>query len=150
MELKGIHQALREGCRLQAFCSGGGLRIVRIEKDGKLKGYGEHPMIHDALSHVDEDFLAGGKPHNEVYGKKYPHYLTGSASSSNDLDVWILRGCTFDVWQEGDEIIFQLNGYNESLTDITKTGKGKNFWEAMSKAFEGDEIVVETGKAVQN
>jgi hypothetical protein len=41
MKLAGIEKALAEGCKVHAFCSGGGLRVVRIEKNGKLKGYGD-------------------------------------------------------------------------------------------------------------
>ena len=44
MRLIGINKALKEGGRLHAFLSGSGLRVVRIEKNGKLKGYGEHPQ----------------------------------------------------------------------------------------------------------
>ncbi len=112
-ELAGVHQALREGCRMHAFSSGGGLRVVRLELNKELKGYGEHPHVEEALLHLDEDYLAGGRPYNEVYGKKYTHYLTGDTMSTSNLDYWVRRGSTFDVWQEGEEVVFQLEGLAE-------------------------------------
>lgn len=116
MIVPGIDAALAAGCRLHAFRSGGGLRVLRLELDGKLKGYGEHPNVEDALTHVSEDYLAGGRVYNEVYGGTHCHYMTGSSSPSTDLDAWILRGRTFDAWQEGDEIVFELRGMEDSKT----------------------------------
>ena len=58
-----LQQALRNGAKLHAFLSGGGLRVVRLEKGGKLLGYGEHPYIEEALRHADEDTEAGGRPY---------------------------------------------------------------------------------------
>ncbi len=116
MKLNGISKALEEGCRLHAFRSGGGLRVVRLEKDGKLKGYGEHPHIDDALSHADEDFLAGGRPYQEVYGEgaPKPHYLTGSREVTGDLDNWILQGNTFDAHQDNGNIVVELKGHMQT------------------------------------
>ncbi len=108
--IDGIKAALQAGCRIRAFRSGGGLRVVRIEKDNELKGYGEHPHIEEALQHADEDYLAGGRPYKEVYGGKKTHYLTGSCDKSNELDGWILKGSKFESWQEGEIIFFALKG----------------------------------------
>lgn len=110
MNLAGIDKALKDGCRLHAFRSGGGLRVVRIEKGDKLMGYGEHPHIDDALSHANEDFIYGKRLYKEVYGVTKPHYLTGSPTPTSQLDNWILQGKTFDVWQDRDRVVFQLNG----------------------------------------
>lgn len=109
--LQGIEAALRDGCKLHTFLSGGGLRVVRLERDGKLKGYGEHPEVEEALAHADVDYMAGGRPYGAVYGGSEPHYLTGSSMSSGPLDAWILQGRSFDVWCEGNEIVAHLNGY---------------------------------------
>lgn len=110
--LVGIEKALKEGCKLHAFRSGGGLRVVTIDKDEETKGYGEHPHVEDALSHANEDFLAGGRPYNEVYGENglKPGYLTGSSTPTNSLDSWLLQGHIFDAWQDGDNITFQFKG----------------------------------------
>ena len=130
-ELNGIHRALQNGCRLHAFASGGGLRVIRIEKNGKLAGYGEQPHVEVALLHADEDYLAGCSEYKEVYGKKYPHYLTGDTLSTSNLDWWVRKGCTFDCWQEGSEIVFELRGYAEN----------KNPEWVLNKAKETDEPV---------
>lgn len=113
-DLQGVKFALQSRCRIHAFSSGGGLRVVRIELDGKLKGYGEAPHVEDALAHADEDYISGGRRYENVYGKKYPHYLTGDTLSTSNIDYWIRRGSTFDAWQEGDLVVFELKGYHET------------------------------------
>jgi len=134
MKLTGIERSLREGCRVHAFRSGGGLRVVRIERDGELKGYGEHPQVEDALSHADEDFLAGGRKYGDVYGVTKPHYWTGSSTPTSQLDQWLLSGHTFDVWREGDDVVFQLKGWVDVITPeeiiekVKRTGKSE-VWE---------------------
>jgi len=122
----GIEAALRAGCKMHAFSSGGGLRVVRLEraaKDGKrninypkLMGYGEHPHIEEALKQLNEDYLAGGRPYKKVYGKLYPHYLTGDTVSTSNIDWWIRKGSTFDCWFENGEVIFQLAGLIQTET----------------------------------
>lgn len=109
--LQGIEAALKGGCKLHAFLSGGGLRVVRLEKRGKLKGYGEHYAVEEALAHADVDYMAGGRKYDTVYGGSEPHYLTGSSMPSGPLDAWLLHGRSFDAWSEGAEIVARLNGY---------------------------------------
>ncbi len=112
MELAHIETALARGCHLHAFLSGGGLRVIRVEDtDGTLKGYGEHPHVEDALAHANLDVEAGGRPYEEVYGKQFPHYLTGDTKTTSGLDAWVRQGNTFDVRKEGDEFVFDLVGY---------------------------------------
>jgi len=141
VKFSGIDTALREGCRLCAFRSGGGLRVVRIEQNGKLKGYGEHPHVEDALSHANEDFLAGGRPYSKVYGNTEPHYLTGSSTSTSPLDHWLLQGHTFDAWQNGDGVVFQLKGLTEVkipeeiLDEVLRTGAPAT-WEHRSYVYD--------------
>ncbi|MBN2459091.1 hypothetical protein JXB28_02305 [Candidatus Woesearchaeota archaeon] len=110
MKLSGLEKALKEGCKLHGFRSGGGLRVIRIEKENKLKGYGEHPNVEDALSHANEDFLAGGRKYSEVYGKLKPHYLTGTSSATSSLDGWLLRGRTIDAYVQKGEFVVELRG----------------------------------------
>jgi hypothetical protein len=107
-----IHKTLQEGGRMHAFLSGGGLRVIRIEKDQDLIGYGESPNIEEALSYLEEDCSAGGRNYREVYGKIHPHYLTGSCSSTSTLDDWIRQGHTFNCWYEGEDLVFKLYGIN--------------------------------------
>lgn len=114
--LTGIEKALQEGNRIHGFLSGGGLRVVRIELDGVLKGYGEHPSVDHALRHADEDFLAGGRDYNAVYGGKHLHYLTGSTGVTSPLDSWVRQGRTFDTYVRDGEVVLELHGYGETRT----------------------------------
>jgi hypothetical protein len=114
--LDGIKTALQGGHRVRAFLSGGGLRVIRIEKEGKLKGYGEHPHVDEALIYADEDFKKRGRPYKEVYGVDKDHYLTGSREKSNELDGWILQGRKFEAWQENEIVYFKLGGMAETRT----------------------------------
>lgn len=109
-----IEAALVAGAKLHAFRSGGGLRVVRIESEGKLIGYGEHPSFEDALVLADKDIAAGGRPYAEVYGKETPEYLTGSSTPSSELDRWILGGQTIDAFLAVDTVIVELHGWEHS------------------------------------
>ncbi len=115
-EFTGIYKGLKDGGEIHAFCSGGGLRVVYMRRDGSddNMAYGEHPHIEDALNHLEEDFLAGSRKYKDVYGGLYPHYLTGESIATSNLDSWILQGRTFDCFQVRDEIHFVLNGCGES------------------------------------
>ncbi len=85
-----LEKALKDGAKIHIFQSGGGLRVVRVEKDGKLISYGEYPYLSGALSHAETDF---GLSYEEQYsGKKakYRHYLTGARAKSFDLmDIYV-------------------------------------------------------------
>jgi hypothetical protein len=109
-----LEGALRKGHVIHAFLSGGGLRVIRVEKErhGTLLGYGEHPSVSEALKHAAEDFVAGGRPYADVYGDngKYPHYLTGSPTPDSELDSWLRHGNTFDARAEGQEFVVELKG----------------------------------------
>lgn len=129
----GMVAALEHGCRLHVFRSGGGLRVARLEKEGVLKGYGEHPYVELALGHAAEDYLAGQRPYKEVYGGLYDHYLTGSADASGDLDRQIVRGRTLDAWREDSIVICEIRGSAETPTPkrlekaVMRNGKPRRF-----------------------
>jgi len=137
MELTGIEKALREGCRLHGFRSGGGLRVVRIEQNEELRGYGEHPNVEDALSHANEDFLAGGRPYNKVYGKSKPHYLTGSSQATSPLDHWLLRGNTIDAYVRKRDVVVELKGYAQTETPHTVTAQLKKSGQPIVWTYRG-------------
>lgn len=154
MQLRGIEAALKNGCRLHAFLSGGGLRVIRLEvKSGGLKGYGEHPHVDEALVHANEDCLAGGRAYHEVYGKdgKYPHYLTGNASAGSDLDAWLRQGWTFDAWWEDDCVVLELNGWQDirapqELYQRVLTTGTKELWERGDRCYEITRIRFPSGQ----
>lgn len=105
MALVHITRSLKEGNRLHAFLSGGGLRVIRIEKGkraDKLLGYGEHPHVDDALKLADETLRTGKMPKESVY-------LTGSSTAEGPLDQWLREGLTFDAWANADgTVVVQL------------------------------------------
>jgi hypothetical protein len=84
---------------IHAFRSGGGLRILRLERDKELVGYGEAPNFDTALEYLEEDVAAGGHNYEDVYGenKLHPHYLTGTTKTSSNIDRWLLSGNSFDI-----------------------------------------------------
>ena len=110
-----IEGALREGCKLRAFLSGGGLRVLRLEKYGDLRGYGEHPHIEDAFVILSEDYKAGGREYSEVYGKVHTHYLTGSQNTTSQLDLWIRQGSKFETLWDGEKFVFVLKGWKQHI-----------------------------------
>jgi len=116
MALKGIQKALEQRCNLHGFRSGGGLRVIRIEKEGKLRGYGEHYSADGALAHADEDFLAGGRRYSHVYGNLKPHYLTGSSCITGPLDGWLREGHTVDAFMKDSDIVVSLKGCVQTRT----------------------------------
>lgn len=100
-----LEAALRKGGTLHAFSSGGGLRVFRLEgsvtpgKRGmKLLAYGEHPHAEIALRHTEEDCAAGGRKYDDVYGKLYDHYLTGSRDTSSNIDRFLRVSRSFDIY----------------------------------------------------
>lgn len=141
MQLTGLEKALEEGCRLHGFRSGGGLRVIRIEQEGRLRGYGEHPNVEDALSHANEDFLAGGREYNEVYGKSKPHYLSGSSRATSPFDQWLLQGRTIDAYRDGMDVVVELRGLVETETpqdiieQVKETGQPVS-WQQRGYTFE--------------
>ena len=156
-----IDKALEgKGVRLRGFRSGGGLRVVRVEQaqgkgEAKLLGYGEHYDAERALKHCAEDLAAGGRPYEEVYGKKHTHYLTGSASASGPLDAWLLEGGTIDAWcvlargSQEKEVVVELKSLDHMVVkgemvfgEMLKTGHGRDFRAALRSAVDGPEMFV--------
>lgn len=141
MELKGLEKSLEEGCRLHGFRSGGGLRVIRLEHEGNLRGYGEHPNVEDALSHASEDFLASGRKYSEVYGKSKPHYLTGSQNVTSPLDGWLIQGKTIDAFMQGGEVVVELRGLAQTkspkdiIEKVRQTGQPVA-WQNRGYTFE--------------
>lgn len=130
-----IQKAIDNGCIVRGFRSGGGLRVVRIEyvigEKSTLQGYGEHPNIEDALKHAVEDYCQGTRPYNEVYGKIYDKYLTGSSEVSSPLDRHLLKGGTFRVRSSDIGIFVDLF----DLVNGDSGARGSTFSEAVKSAF---------------
>lgn len=54
-----LEKILKDNCVSRAFMSGGGLRVVRIERSGILVGYGEAHHWMDALALSVKDYEIG-------------------------------------------------------------------------------------------
>jgi hypothetical protein len=140
----GLVKALKSGNKIHCFLSGGGLRVVRIEKvgGGALKGYGEHPHFMEAIRHADEDFLAGGRPYNKVYGENglYDCYLTGASTPEKGIDQWVRSGNAVDFFYHGGKFILETEQFRhcgppKELTDrVATTGKAER-WVCPETAY---------------
>ena len=140
--LPAIHSALKQGAVLRAFHSGAKLRIVRIEKDEKLIGYGEHLHIEDALVHAEEDVRVGHRPFKEVYGPIYPHYMIGSTFATSPLDSWILGGNSFSItWNERGFKVTLVSFQVTAMHDMAKIGHGNDIATALSNAWNSLEVM---------
>jgi len=134
MQLDHIDSALKDGCHLVGFCPATKLRVVRVLRSRVEVGYGEHPHIQDALSHLNEDIAAGGRDYDEVYGKIKPCYITGSLEASSTLDDWLIQDeRIYARGRRGGGIIFSLRRYDGR---VYASGVGPTFDEAMRVAVE--------------
>lgn len=112
MKLTNLHRALRKGATLHGFRSGHGLRVFRVKRATELVGYGEHPNARDALAHVDLWLKERPTSYDEFYGDRFPHYVTGSQESGDQLDQWMLQGHKVDAHREGDQVVVvELRGW---------------------------------------
>jgi len=135
-------KALAAGARLRAFCSGGGLRVLRLEKGGELVGYGEHLNVEGAFELLAEDFEAGHRSYGDVYGVLHPHHMAGSSDWSSALDAWVQRGSKFHATAEDSGFVLVLTGHRDSTPwdQITRTGKGTTLALAMEQALAADPV----------
>lgn len=135
-----LEAALKDNAVLHASRSGGGLRIVRLEKDGKLLTYGEFPWFSGALSHAENDF---GLSYNEQYlGKdaKHLHYLTGASPDVQDIiDRFILCGDSVDIRYSNEENQFICNAPRYS-------GVGKDILSSIYSCINAKMMYHELGK----
>ena len=135
-----IEIVLYNGAKMHCFRSGGGLRVVRLERNGNLVAYGEHPNVEDALSHAAEDYLAGGRDYAAVYGSGKPHYLTGSSQPTGPLDAWLLQGRTIDAVVVENHVVVSMEGlgHQDTPEDVTKRVFAGEVveWEARGLKFK--------------
>lgn len=109
-----VEKYIRKGARLHAFLSGGGLRVLRVEKvkSGKLLGYGEHPDVNDAFRILADDLKAGGRDYDDVYNnEEETAYLTGQSEPTDKLDAWVRKGYGFDAFIKNKKMVFVLKGW---------------------------------------
>ncbi len=130
---------LRAGCHMHAFLSGGGCRVVRMERphglisarDAKLQnlkfglvGYGDNCNVEPALIDCARNLLGG---ESEI------PYLTGALEPTSKLDHWLRQGATFDAFLHAYEnlIVFELHGWGHYecpsglVERVIRTGKAE-------------------------
>lgn len=131
--------------RLHGFRSGGGLKVWSLGDDkGNRRAYGEHPQEVEALRHLVEDFFASpnGRPYSEVYGRIYPHYLTGSVVPVTFADEWLGQGYTIDAWGEDGEVVAQAAGIGcvscpDNVCEMARASPGERFiWRFDGAEYE--------------
>lgn len=101
-----LEEALKNGARLHAILSGGGLRVVSVYKKSENEGeedvelsYGEHPYFPGALAHAEEDFGLTYEQQYKGENAKHRHYLTGAYPLPYDaFDVYLKAGRSLDVF----------------------------------------------------
>ena len=86
-----LEKALRKGANIRVSWAHNGLRLVWLEKKGKLISYGEYPYFSGALAHAESDF---GLSYEEQYhGKnaKHKQYFSGAYPLPHDIpDLYVL------------------------------------------------------------
>ena len=94
-----LEKALKEGAVLKASLSGGSLRIVSVEKDGKELSYGEYLWLPGALAHAEDDFGLSYEQQYLATNSKHYHYYTGAYPLPHDtLDVYLKADREFEVF----------------------------------------------------
>lgn len=116
-----LEKALEGGAKIHIFRSGGGLRVVRIEKEEKLVSYGEYPYFAGAMEHAENDFGMDYKAQYSGTHSKHTHYLTGAYPMAHDIiDSYIFCGKTLDI--------FYSKNWNKfvCVTTTTKIDRDEN------------------------
>lgn len=122
---EGLNLALRRGCSIKCFreiynkhyC------IVRVEKNGKLRGYGEAISAENALKRAAENYLK----HDEVNILKKKFRFKKSPSELSSW-IWEKNNNSFSVVMQNGEVIFKMAGalterVSKEITDrVRETG----------------------------
>ncbi|MEK6925367.1 MAG: hypothetical protein AABW71_03980 [Nanoarchaeota archaeon] len=145
-QFTGIDQALNAGLELRAFTSGGGLRVVRIEvphkeRQGQLRGYGEHPHLMEALIFAATNYMAGG-----VDGQDGPEYLTGEQTAGDSLDDWLLGGHRVFAKKESGNVSVEARTYDYKKTIIAvETPTFRESYSGICKIIEPHHFDIANG-----
>lgn len=152
--LRGISTALQMGSTMHAFLSGAGGRVVRLVRNDRVTGFGEHKHIAEAIRIADKDFLAGGREYHAVYSNLDSLKHGGVLDPHSKLDAWVLAGNAFSAWWDAIEYVVELRGRTDvrAPSDIAamviKTGKpqmwvnrGFHYWIERQQ-FDADTVGV--------
>ena len=161
MKIPNVEIALKAGCKLHAFRSGGGLRVFRLERNQVPHYLTGTSTAGDSL---DQWILNGRNVDAEQSGddvlvrlsglvedERVPNTIQQSVISSGKPQEWKnRRGFTYSVSPfrfpgNGEmgvslQVIYAPKGKKEHLYRIRKEGIGKTFFDALEKAFDAEEI----------
>lgn len=139
-----IEKALKEGCNLDIYSSASGVAIVALMRQGQRVAYGQFAGMYAAIKQASEDYEAGGRDPNDVYGpgKLYPNFITGAHADQDELERWIIgKGYDFEAIWDGRDIVITMTGHFDEIPNphnlfrIRKIGRGETFVEALLAAW---------------
>jgi hypothetical protein len=150
-----IEDSLRKGNTLYADTSGSALRIVTVERQGKILGSGQQPTIEEALREANEDLWLKANPGNDTYAIEYPRYLRGSSESPSQLDnLMFNRSYSFKAKQDDEgKIVVKMKGYksdedmpDEVLEKLTKDKESVEYEDMRGVVFRADHDSADGGR----
>ncbi|MGI6324599.1 MAG: hypothetical protein ACOXZS_01415 [Bacilli bacterium] len=110
--LTGIEKAvLQDDCIAKIFRSGGGLRVMRIEKKDEkntLVGYGEHVTFIPMLNEASRSYNNGNIQDETTY-------LTGDPTPDCMLDTWTLSGNKIFIEKDQDNLKISLKNSDDRV-----------------------------------
>jgi hypothetical protein len=99
--------------RTHSFLSGGGLRVLRHEKNGKLYCYGESFNFENGLKNFFKNL--NYREENSRQKLYKAEYLTGSTAIGSPIDQWFLNGRKIDIKAEKGNGGFLIEGRTDTL-----------------------------------
>ena len=109
MRLKGICEALLDGCELRMIATVDGLIICVVTKNDQPKGYWEDRNINHVLSRAERDMRATDAPTDNI-GADVGFEVGEFAPLCARLEEWLRAGNTLVASGERDTIVARLYG----------------------------------------
>jgi hypothetical protein len=125
-----LEQRLREGGRLYGFRSGGGLRALSLEGSDPNSAWS---LTSDEALQLLEGYLAG----QECVA---PHYLTGAAGASSQMDEYLSSGRgNIEIWFDTHQKMFasRVESCDWDLHNLSLTRHATTMSGAIAKVLHG-------------
>lgn len=122
-EFSGINKAIHDGLTMIAFCSGTNLRAINLnDTEGRMRGYGQHAILHHTLRLASHNYLTGEDPEENIE-------VNYGVSDGSPLDRWVEGGSRIIATKEDNLVKVQLFIASESPFIYVKK---PTFYEAYS------------------
>ena len=96
---RNLEKALNDGAKIHIFRSGGGLRVVSVERGSSLLSYGEYPYLAGALAHAERDFGLSYEDQYMSSNARHDHYLSGAYPMPGDpFDNYVFCSYGLDIF----------------------------------------------------